>query len=1769
MASRQIVVVGGPGVGKTTLLRQLQQNRSLAVAQQSEEYAPSAGAELLKVPLGSAVSVDLFDTPGQERWRALCDGYVSQAHGLVVVLEVLVQTPTAASRDCVHAPALAAAQSWLGRSLPTLLLGLRTPSQSARPDLQPQELPRSEDNPQSLPALARATGALFAYADCGSSGATGVEAALLGLVAAIDAERSRYGDGGGAGRSPRRVTAALHSTASSESNTSLNDSGDVPTPGSASLSLSVCLPAACLPACLPVSVSHIVAEQVQRLLAGIGGVLDADSSTDSVEAPSNAAAAAAAPVCLSLPSRGSVFARFERHAGPGSKMNAAQFHELAEELWPEAEELDDSVRHAVAAAATSWPIDRHGAMALLQLVTVVDRLAAAVGRRQGSLPSSLGVGDFSAAARAINTGRAISDADAVSAFVKFGGAGGFADIEEVIVWLADYCSSASETPPPKSPRDTGRVGHESDDEQGREQVTQEAGRAAWATERSEEREGGEKPRGRAGQRLSIEQQEELMAKIEADPDNMDLLMQLQEVHRSLSIELASESGPEGQGSTDNGATKEDQPGDRKGIGKANSVSNAAALDALQASEDHLRGLIRTAKLLENEVGSDEDTVTDGGDGLDSSAPSAVEAEAERRGAAGRRSSWADGGSAKVATVEPQTSDGAGDTRSLAQQQSAPPTRERRSLFSGARSKSRTRSISSPRLDKERTNRPGLALEDHLKSAGSGGGGSASLAETVAATVTKTVAEERVEQLTAMREQMTQVLEEEREHRKRTAATLGNRKLFGTERSIHSLTPEKAPRRASVTATVRGRAPRVAELARRVSPQRMRVRRSEAKGFGTSSPARVRKSSRAAGSEKTDSGRRADSPAAVPRVATLAAAVAADMAKTRAHPHGAKKGFGASGSRDTNPAVWSSSVKGVVPSAHSPLAAAEREEETSRSPKATSALMRPAAKAALRWMNSPTQSSAAKRAAALSSTAALATTGSAGDEFVATKRKTKKGFGSSASRGVGGSPRTVQRNSEGDGRDDVLSDRVVDLINRLVPAPSNDSAESGNRSGSPLKPHRREKYSNPAKRGFGTSSPARLTNAWLAPEEAPAGIRAVSHDNKSERSELTGFETVDDWGHDLDPDAEERCEEQQDENWGQRETDEALDSEEEQAKQVWNEAAQSEALLAQARQRERMAELHAVQKRLIVEIEEDPDNLSLLQNLAQVDRAMALAINAGAAPPSGRSPPQATQQDQGQQQTHSHSTQLEPDSPSRVERARRAAAKQQREEAKRRAAEHRHQREMERLEKARRDAERREAARNRPTARATSPGTRLASGLSRLLRPKSASDNAQAAERRQKRIVQARKEAQKELTFQPQVPKDGLPSPQQQHTGSSLSLSMVDGDATAAEPEGRPEPEVEPVSDRLYREGAQRAQRRSTREEQQQAIELAGCTFSPNIPVTRTDKMKERRAAPVARRLDLEGAAGNAGSQTSGKSLRHGALSPDCQDLCGRMFDMVDTEWSGQLSVREINGFCAAMVQSAQDSAADAQAAKACAAVLMGTAMAVAKANGSGASVTKQQFVQTTPGNTVLSQLERPYYDDVLAFCRSLAADPTRKERYVAAAAVLSAEQIEEARRAVLFGKDQPEERCADAPAESTEPAPADMSDDLSASQSEAQDVVARSRTWQADRDAKIAERRAALLKRQEDEEKALYKPFRANPAPPPPPPAKNTDRHSPKRVTSPKRALPIAATEADVKTEQQRNRSPAQQRKAAAKLSGSEPSQPTLRQRRFLAEAAVSAVATR
>lgn len=127
--------------------------------------------------------------------------------------------------------------------------------------------------------------------------------------------------------------------------------------------------------------------------------------------------------------------------------------------------------------------------------------------------------------------------------MKFGGAGGLADIEDVIVWLADSCSSegaqdrTSHSPPPASPRNNGHLDNENGGEEHRDEANTDTRHAACTTQTKPvmEAEKDVNPRSRPGQRLSIKDQDELMAKIEADPDNMDLLMQLQEVHRSLSM----------------------------------------------------------------------------------------------------------------------------------------------------------------------------------------------------------------------------------------------------------------------------------------------------------------------------------------------------------------------------------------------------------------------------------------------------------------------------------------------------------------------------------------------------------------------------------------------------------------------------------------------------------------------------------------------------------------------------------------------------------------------------------------------------------------------------------------------------------------------------------------------------------------------------------------------------------------------------------------------------------------------------------------------------------------------------------------------------------------------------------------------------------------------------------------------------------------------------------------------------------------------------------
>lgn len=92
------------------------------------------------------------------------------------------------------------------------------------------------------------------------------------------------------------------------------------------------------------------------------------------------------------------------------------------------------------------------------------------------------------------------------------------------------------------------------------------------------------------------------------------------------------------------------------------------VDALLASEDQLRGLITTAKLLEDEVdsGADEHAThdLDGATSISSavptasphSMPSTESAERMLRGAGGRRTSWASGSSAEAATAVVQFSE---------------------------------------------------------------------------------------------------------------------------------------------------------------------------------------------------------------------------------------------------------------------------------------------------------------------------------------------------------------------------------------------------------------------------------------------------------------------------------------------------------------------------------------------------------------------------------------------------------------------------------------------------------------------------------------------------------------------------------------------------------------------------------------------------------------------------------------------------------------------------------------------------------------------------------------------------------------------------------------------------------------------------------------------------------------------------------------------------------------------------------------------------------
>ena len=67
-----LAVVGHTGVGKTRLLRSLRPEHRDG---DGAGFVPSAGVELLQHTLRAGsdrpVAVQLFDTPGEERWRLL------------------------------------------------------------------------------------------------------------------------------------------------------------------------------------------------------------------------------------------------------------------------------------------------------------------------------------------------------------------------------------------------------------------------------------------------------------------------------------------------------------------------------------------------------------------------------------------------------------------------------------------------------------------------------------------------------------------------------------------------------------------------------------------------------------------------------------------------------------------------------------------------------------------------------------------------------------------------------------------------------------------------------------------------------------------------------------------------------------------------------------------------------------------------------------------------------------------------------------------------------------------------------------------------------------------------------------------------------------------------------------------------------------------------------------------------------------------------------------------------------------------------------------------------------------------------------------------------------------------------------------------------------------------------------------------------------------------------------------------------------------------
>jgi hypothetical protein len=138
-----------------------------------------------------------------------------------------------------------------------------------------------------------------------------------------------------------------------------------------------------------------------------------------------------------------------------------------------------------------------------------------------------------------------------------------------------------------------------------------------------------------------------------------------------------------------------------------------------------------------------------------------------------------------------------------------------------------------------------------------------------------------------------------------------------------------------------------------------------------------------------------------------------------------------------------------------------------------------------------------------------------------------------------------------------------------------------------------------------------------------------------------------------------------------------------------------------------------------------------------------------------------------------------------------------------------------------------------------------------------------------------------------------------------------------------------------------------------------------------------------------------------------ALKASMQQLFGRMFDILDANWSGALDEREVNGFCAALIQAVEkgsvellpvveteaeaegDSPSTAgssmdidlqqQTTKAFIAALVDTCRAVASLNsGNGSSMTKRQFVEAEPRHAVRAKVE-PHYSNVLLLCRRMLA----------------------------------------------------------------------------------------------------------------------------------------------------------------------------------------------